>query len=113
MLKCAKEQYLSNEGSTALLDLVKGESRCFKADPKPSIRSVGTSIRCTGTDGSSHTRALAGSLGPVAIQLVLLSSGREDECFTVYGETNISSLEDSVSLWSCFQARRVGVDGGK
>ena len=42
--------------------------------------------------------------------LVLLSSGREDERFTVDGETNLSLVVDSARLWSGFQARRVVVD---
>ena len=52
----------------------------------------------------SHT------LGPFMMQPVLLSSGREDERFTVEFETNMSLAVDSVRLWSGFQARRVIVD---
>ena len=55
----------------------------------------------------SHT------LGPCMMQLVLLSSGREDERFTVEFETNRSLAVDSERLWSGFQARRVVVDGEK
>ena len=47
------------------------------------------------------------------MQLVLLSSGREDERFTVEFETNMSLAVDSVRLWSGFHARRVVVDGEK
>ena len=36
---CAQEQYLSNEGSNVLLDLVKAELGHSKADFKPSILS--------------------------------------------------------------------------
>ena len=47
------------------------------------------------------------------MQTVLLSSGREDERFTVEFKTNMSLSVDSVRLWSGFQARRVVVDGEK
>ena len=53
----------------------------------------------------SHT------LGPCMMQLVLLSSGREDECLTVEFETNVSLAVDSVRLWSGSQVGRVVVDG--
>ena len=43
--------------------------------------------------------------------LMLWSSGREDERFTVDGETTLSLVVDSARLWSGFQARRVVVDG--
>ena len=52
----------------------------------------------------SHT--LGRLLEPIMMQPVLLSSGREDERFTVEFETAV----DSVRLWSGFQARRVVVD---
>ena len=55
----------------------------------------------------SHT------LGTCMMQLVLFSSGREDERFTVEFEANMSLVVDSVRLWSGFQARRVVVDGEK
>ena len=55
----AQEQDLSNEGSIVLLDFVEAKLRCSKPESKPSIRSIGTSIRFIGTDGSSHT------LGPI------------------------------------------------
>ena len=55
----------------------------------------------------SHT------LGPCMMQLVLLSSGPEDERFAVKFETNMSLAVDSVRLWFGFQARRVVVDGEK
>ena len=45
------------------------------------------------------------------MQLVLLSSGREDECLTVEFETNMSLAVDSVRLWSGSQVGRVVVDG--
>ena len=92
--KCAQE--LSNKGSSVLPDLVEAELRRFKADPKPSIRSIVASIGYLGTDWSSHT--LGRSLAPMALQLVLLSSRRQDELFTVDGETNTSLVVDSVSL---------------
>ena len=47
------------------------------------------------------------------MQLMLLTSGREDEHFTVDVETNMSLAVDSVRLWSGFQARRVIVNGEK
>ena len=53
----------------------------------------------------SHT--LGPLLGPIMMQPVLLSSGREDERFTVEFETNMSLAVDSVQLWCGFQARRV------
>ena len=77
--------------------------RCSKADPKPSIFSIGTSIRFVGTDGSSHT--LGRSLGPIMTQLVVLSCGHHDERFKVDGETNIILVVSSVTL-RLFQARR-------
>ena len=48
-------------------------------------------------------------------QLMLLSSGREEERFTVDVKTNISFAVDSVvvRLWSGFQARTVVVDREK
>ena len=45
--------------------------------------------------------------------VVIFSSGREDEHFTVDGETNLSLVVDSVQLWSGFQASKVVVDGEK
>ena len=93
-----------NKWSNVLLDLVRAELRCSEADPKPSIRSIGASIHVIWTNGSSPT---LGSLpGPMMIQLVLFSSGREDECFTVNRETNISLVVRSVRLCSALQARR-------
>ena len=47
------------------------------------------------------------------MQLVLLSSGREDQRFTVEFEKHMSLAVDSVRLWSGFQARREVVDGEK
>ena len=44
---------------------------------------------------------------------MLLSSGREDERFTVEFETNMSLAVDSVRRWSGFQARRVVADREK
>ena len=77
----------------------------------PSIVSIGMSIRFIGTDGSSHT--LGPLLEPNMMQLVLLSSGREDEFFVVEFETNMSLAVDPVRLWPGFQARRVVIDGEK
>ena len=47
------------------------------------------------------------------MQLVLLSSGREDQALHCRVETNMSLAVDSVRLWSDFQARRVVVEGEK
>ena len=47
------------------------------------------------------------------MQLVLLSSGRDDGRFTVKFETNLSLAVDSVRLWFGFQAIRVVVDGDR
>ena len=44
---------------------------------------------------------------------MLLSSGLEDERFTVDGEANISLVVDSVQLWPGIQARTVVGDGEK
>ena len=90
---------------------MKADLRCSKADFQPSISSIGTSVSFISTDGSSHT--LGPLLGTIMMQLALLSSGREDERFTVKFETNMSLAVDSVRLWSDFQAGRVVVDGEK
>ena len=47
------------------------------------------------------------------MQLVLLSSGREDERFIVEFETNMSLAVDSVRLCSGIQARRVVIEREK
>ena len=59
----------------------------------------------------SHT--LGPLLGPIMMQPVLLSSGRQDERFTVDGDANVSLVVDSERLWPVFQARRVVVQGEK
>ena len=106
---CVQEQDLSNEGSNVLLDLVKAELRFFKADSKPSMSSVGTSVSYRdrwkftyiGTDHihwdhAWFTRAL------------VEHRGREDECFTVEFETNTSLSVDSVRLWSGISCKKSG-----
>ena len=60
-----------------------------------------------------RSQILGSLLGPITMQPVLLSSGREDGRFTVEFETNMSLAADSVLLWSGFLARRVVVDGEK
>ena len=101
-------------GSIVLLDLLEAELRCFKADPKSSIRSIGVSIRLIGTDGSSHTLGPITYIGTINDATgLLLSSGRQDEQLTVGGETNTSLVVDSVRLLPVFQARKVVVDGEK
>ena len=108
---CAPEKYLSNEESLALLDLMDAELRCSKTDLQRLVSFIGTSVTFIEINGSSNT--LERSLGQIRIRVVLLSSGLEDECFTVDGETNISLALDSVQLWPGILARRVVVDGEK
>ena len=54
MQMCARARPFQR-GSIVLLDHLEAELRCYKADPKSSIRSIGTLIRFIVTDGSSHT----------------------------------------------------------
>ena len=67
----AQKENLSNEGSNVPLDLVKAELWCCKADSKPSIISLGTSVSYIGTDGSSHT------LGSITYNATIARTDRE------------------------------------
>ena len=98
------------------LVLAKAELRCSKADSKPSVSSIGTSVKFYKGQMEVHihwdrSHTLGPLVRPIMVQLVLLSSGREDERFTVEFKTNMSLTVDSVRLWSGFEARRVVVDG--
>ena len=92
---------VSNKGSIVLLDLVEAELRCSKADPKPSISSVGRQVIFLDRWKFTYIGTFARTYQDAACSLVEWTWRRALHCRWEV-ETNVFLAVDLVRLWSGF-----------